>query len=97
MHIRNLILTIFTTFAAVLMLAVSLPVYSQELANQDTLAADDSLAVDTIMIKTPNWHTSFLQPMKFKEHRLSPAEEDYMETVKALNQKAKENSEGMKG
>lgn len=29
---------------------------------------------------------------KFKERRLSPAEEDYMETIKALNQKAKENS-----
>lgn len=28
---------------------------------------------------------------KFKERRLSPAEEDYMETIKALNQKAKEN------
>lgn len=29
---------------------------------------------------------------KFKERRLSPAEEDYMETIKALNQKAKENA-----
>lgn len=29
---------------------------------------------------------------KFKERRLSPAEEDYMETIRALNQKAKENS-----
>ena len=29
---------------------------------------------------------------KFKERRLSPAEEDYMETIKALNQKAKENT-----
>jgi len=29
---------------------------------------------------------------KFKERRLSPVEEDYMETIKALNQKAKENS-----
>lgn len=29
---------------------------------------------------------------KFKERRLSPAEEDYMETIKVLNQKAKENA-----
>lgn len=29
---------------------------------------------------------------KFKERRLSPAEEDYMETIKVLNQKAKENT-----
>lgn len=27
--------------------------------------------------------------MKFKERRLSPAEEDYMETIRALNAKAK--------
>lgn len=26
---------------------------------------------------------------KFKERRLSPAEEDYMDTIKALNQEAK--------
>ena len=26
---------------------------------------------------------------KFKERRLSPAEEDYMETIRALNEKAK--------
>ncbi len=58
MHIRNLILTIFTTFAAVLMLAVSLPVCSQELANQDTLIADDSLAVDTIMNSDPEWYVA---------------------------------------
>ena len=58
MHIRNLILTIFTTFAAVQMLAVSLPVYSQELANQDTLIADDSLAVDTIMNNDPEWYVA---------------------------------------
>ena len=58
MHIRNLILTIFTTFAVVLMLAVSLPVYSQELANQDTLIAVDSLAVDTIMNNDPEWYVA---------------------------------------
>ena len=29
---------------------------------------------------------------KFKERRLSPAEEDYMETIRALNRQAKENS-----
>ena len=58
MHIRNLILTIFTTFAAVLMLAVSLPVYSQELANQDTLVADDSLLTDTLANNDPEWYVA---------------------------------------
>ena len=33
---------------------------------------------------------------KFKERRLSPAEEDYMETIKALNQKAKEQLKAQK-
>ncbi len=46
MHIRNLILTIFTTFAAVQMMAVSLP------------AAVDSLAVDTIMNNDPEWYVA---------------------------------------
>ena len=30
---------------------------------------------------------------KFKERRLSPAEEDYMETIRALNAKAKKGME----
>ena len=58
MHIRNYILTIFTTLTAAMTMAVSLPVCSQELANQDTLVADDSLAVDTIVNNDPEWYVA---------------------------------------
>ena len=40
------------------MLAVSLPVYSQELANQDTLVADDSLLTDTLANNDPEWYVA---------------------------------------
>ena len=58
MHTRKYILTIFTTLTALLMMVVSLPVCSQEIALQDTLLVDDSLAVDTIVTNDPEWYVA---------------------------------------
>ena len=58
MHTRKYILTFFTTLTALLMMVVSLPVCSQEIALQDTLLVDDSLAVDTIVTNDPEWYVA---------------------------------------
>ena len=59
MHTRKYILTIFTTsLTALLMMVVSLPVCSQEIALQDTLLVNDSLAVDTIVTNDPEWYVA---------------------------------------
>ena len=58
MHTRNYISTVFTTLTALLMMVVSLPVCSQEIALQDTLLVDDSLAVDTIVTNDPEWYVA---------------------------------------
>ena len=58
MYTRKYILTIFTTLTALLMMVVSLPVCSQEIALQDTLLVDDSLAVDTIVTNDPEWYVA---------------------------------------
>ena len=58
MHTRNYISTVFTTLTALLMMVVSLPVCSQEMALQDTLLVDDSLAVDTIVTNDPEWYVA---------------------------------------
>ena len=61
MHIRNLILTIFTTLTAVQMMAVSLPAAVDSIA-ADSLAVDslavDSLLTDTLANNDPEWYVA---------------------------------------
>ncbi len=58
MYTRKYILTIFTTLTALLMMVVSLPVCSQEIALQDTLLVNDSLLTDTIVTNDPEWYVA---------------------------------------
>ena len=85
MHIRNLILTIFTTLTAAMTMAVSLPVCSQELANQDTLVADDSLAVDTIMNNDPEWYVAPMTHDLVRAPFRAPAAACPIDSVRTFN------------
>ena len=85
MHIRNYILTIFTTLTAAMTMAVSLPVCSQEIANQDTLVAVDSLAADTIMNNDPEWYVAPMTHDLVRAPFRAPAAACPIDSVRTFN------------
>ena len=85
MHTRDDISTIFTTLTALLMMVVSLPVCSQEIALQDTLLADDSLVVDTIMNNDPEWYVAPMEYALVRAPHRAPAAACPIDSVRTFN------------